>query len=158
MHLWLVTDRKPGHVAQLEGLHAGLAARTDVQPRWIEVGDAVRAATAAPPDLIACAGRLTQRPALSLQRRFGGRSVVLMRPSPLGGRFDLAVVPEHDDPKPGPDVVLTRGALNPVRPMDGDPGRGLILIGGPSRHVAWNDAAVLHQIDQLLKGYQDFFE
>ena len=152
--IWLVTDGKPGHMAQLQGLAVAMAAAADVATRWIEAPfEAPADAATAPPDLIVCAGRATQRPALALQKTHGGRSVVLMKPQLIRGRFDLAIIPEHDDPAPSDDVIVTRGALNAMQPTLGDPDRGLILLGGPSKHVAWNDAAVLDQLDQLLEEF-----
>ena len=153
LNVWLVTDRTPGHVSQLAGLAAGLAEQMFVCERWIDDPFAPPGGTAsggATPDLILCCGRRTHRPALALQQRFGGRSVVLMRPSRPWLRFDLAVVPAHDRPRPSAGTVITQGALNTLRPSGGDPAQGVILVGGPSRHVAWNDAAVLHQIDRLV--------
>lgn len=155
--VWLVTDQKPGHVSQLLGLLSALEAFGDevggVEPHWIETPYAP-ADDCRPPDLIVCAGRTTQKPALTLQRRHGGRSVVLMKPQTLFGRFDLAVIPEHDQPATRPDVLATRGALNAMQPSLGDPDRGVILLGGPSKHVAWNDAHVLHQLDMLKEMFE----
>lgn len=152
MNVWLVTDRKPGHVAQLAGLAAALADRTYLCERWIDAPWQPSPETlgGSPPDLIVCCGRATQKPALALQAAHGGMSVVLMRPAWPWLRFDVAVVPEHDRPRSRPSVIATQGALNAVRRSEGDTGRGLILLGGPSRHVAWNDRHVLAEVDALV--------
>ena len=34
--LWLITDNKPGHRSQLQGLAQALAARTKVDAHWID--------------------------------------------------------------------------------------------------------------------------
>ncbi len=50
---------------------------------------------------------------LLLGRIFGARTVVSMKPGPIRlGRYDLAIVPMHDDPPNLPNVVKTLGAPN----------------------------------------------
>jgi Kdo2-lipid IVA lauroyltransferase/acyltransferase len=41
------------------------------------------------------------------------KSIVIMKPAGMSTRlFDMAVIARHDNPAPGPNVVVTRGALN----------------------------------------------
>jgi Kdo2-lipid IVA lauroyltransferase/acyltransferase len=48
-----------------------------------------------------------------IARENRGKSIVIMRPSLLGlARFDLAVLPRHDNPPKRKNVVVTQGALN----------------------------------------------
>jgi mitochondrial fission protein ELM1 len=70
--------------------------------------------------------------------------------------FDLCLVPEHDDPARRENVIATRGAITAVRPSDRhDPGAGLILLGGPSRHYTWDTQAILEQVRQIVAAQPD---
>jgi mitochondrial fission protein ELM1 len=86
--------------------------------------------------------------------RFGAKSVVIMQPTWPKSWFDLCLVPAHDGHKPcrGGNVVLTRGALNriPEEPPAKQP-RGMILVGGPSRHHGWDDLPVLDAIYEIVR-------
>lgn len=151
--IWCVTDDKPGHRSQLQGLAEALAERTACVVRWLPVGPGLRREASAlgeRPQLILCAGHRTHWPSLRLKWRHGGILVALLKPSLPRQLFDLCVIPEHDGARPGRRVVLTCGTLNDIRPAAApDPGRGLILIGGPSRHHRWEDDDMLDRIDRL---------
>lgn len=142
--IWTVSDAKPGHANQLRALVAGIERRTAVVAHPLACADSnaltgrfPRAMTAdlPAPDLILCAGRTTHRPARAVKKQFGGRLVVCMRPSARAAAFDLCLVPRHDDPAPAPTIEPTAGAIVNVRPSDAhDDARGVILIGGDSKH------------------------
>jgi mitochondrial fission protein ELM1 len=52
--------------------------------------------------------------------------------------FDLVIAPAHDRLTPRANLLVTRGALNRMRPVqEKNPGEGLILIGGPEREHPW---------------------
>jgi mitochondrial fission protein ELM1 len=103
------------------------------------------------PDLLIGAGHSTHLPLLACSRRFGGRTVVIMKPSLPVALFDLCLIPEHDTLCfPANNVVRTEGALNRVRPSDRhDSDCGLILIGGPSKHFLWSDEKVIRQVQSI---------
>lgn len=166
--LWRLTDGKAGHEKQSLGLARALerltgAACHDIavqggQPTtgirgWLHwllgrfpAGEALPA-----PDLIIAAGHATHVPALAARRARGGRIVVLMRPSLPLRLFDLCVIPAHDRPASRPNVLVTRGVLNAVETAGmHDEARGLILIGGPSRHYRWEDAAIAAQVREIV--------
>ncbi len=161
--LWLITDGKPGHRSQLEGLARALSARTAFDVRWIDAPprlDALKALVTrrfAPgaglpaPALIACCGHATHLPALAARRAFGGRVIALMKPSLPLACFDLCVVPRHDAPRAVSNVFLTRGVLNTARAgAERSADRGLFLIGGPSKHFGWDEDALLAQVRDIL--------
>jgi len=53
---------------------------------------------------------------LALARATGGKCACIMTPSVLGTEpFDFAIVPEHDFPKPSPNLLVTLGAPNMIR-------------------------------------------
>ncbi|WP_369797831.1 ELM1/GtrOC1 family putative glycosyltransferase [Microbulbifer sp. HZ11] len=102
------------------------------------------------PNFIIGAGHRCHLPMIAARRSFGGRSVVLMKPSLPVSLFDFAVIPEHDRPPPLPNVLTTLGALTgPLPKAPAQPNTGLILLGGPSRHFAWDCVALERDINQL---------
>lgn len=147
-----------GHERQSAGLINALQSRLDVQVREIALE---RGATLAllkssdhpAPDLIIGAGHDTHIPMLVARWRFGGRTVVLMRPSLPLRWFDLCVAPEHDGIGDHPRVITSMGALNDFQPSDQDrqTNTALILLGGPSKHFQWDSGAVIAQVSELVK-------
>lgn len=102
------------------------------------------------PDLLLGAGHATHFPLLAARRAYGGKAVLLMRPSLPLSWFDLCVIPQHDHPPPRNNVIAIRGVLNDVQPAsNGAPERGLMLIGGVSSHYRWDDAKVARAVMQI---------
>lgn len=104
------------------------------------------------PDLIIGAGHRTHAAMLSARRAWGGKIVVLMRPSLPLAWFDFAVVPQHDRPAALPGVIPTTGVLNTIQPTgNASETKGLILIGGPSKHYAWQDTDMATQVEERIR-------
>jgi mitochondrial fission protein ELM1 len=164
LHIWRFTDGKPGHQNQSLGLVQALQKRIkcDVREwtiaatflerwRWRKNWN-VEVQVLAKPQLIIGAGHRTHAMVLRAQRQFGGKSVVLMKPSLPLSWFDLCVVPEHDQVKMRPNVLPVRGVLNTICKSDQQAtNQGLILIGGPCRHVKWSDIEVIEQITKIVE-------
>jgi hypothetical protein len=161
--LWLITDNKPGHRSQLQGLTQALAARTAIETHWIDApagrsalwqwltGRFPPGAALPAPDFILVAGHRTHLAGLAARRARGGKLIALMRPSLPLSWFDLCVIPQHDHPPTRANVVATRGVLNTARPSaEREADKGLFLIGGPSKHHGWDTPALLAQIDAIL--------
>ncbi len=160
--VWRLIDGKPGHENQSLGLCNALAAHVDIARvdirvegrgrslmQWLAgrfpAGDQLAA-----PDLILGAGHLTHFSLLAARRRYGGRAVVIMRPSLPASLFDLCIVPEHDRLSAA-NVFQTRGVMNRVRTRAEDTGEhSLILLGGPSRHFAWDQQRVVDQVKVIV--------
>jgi mitochondrial fission protein ELM1 len=162
--VWRLTDGKPGHERQTQGLAQALQQRLPVQVfslpvtrRWAALGDWLRGRFPAglglpDPALILAAGHATHVAALAARRARGGRTVVLMEPSLPRFCFDLCLVPEHDRPTTGPRVLVTRGVLNSLRPASARPGNvGLVLVGGPSKHFEWDQDGLLRQVEAIVR-------
>lgn len=141
--IWRVTDGKRGHENQSAGLTqalaellpveshtvpapAGLGALCDLAMRRFPAG------TGLPdPALIIGAGRATRTPRAC---------------------FDLCLIPAHDGIESAPNVLVTRGALNTVRPSAvKDAAAGLMLLGGESRHYLWDDASIVAQVQDVAQ-------
>jgi len=161
--VWRLLDGKPGHENQSLGLVQGLkrllpgasyvdidiSARRPALLSWLR-GRFPPGAGLPAPDLILGAGHRTHWPLLAARRAFGGRAVVMMKPSLPLSLFDLCVIPEHDGVAAGPKVFVTRGVLNPLTAGGSHHAdQTLILIGGPSRHHGWDDQALLAQIRKI---------
>ena len=163
MIIWRFTDGKAGHEAQSQGLVEALQRRCEVAVFTLPVqrgGTGLIAwlsrryrpgAQLPAPDLLVGAGHATHWHLLAARRRYGGRTVLLMKPSLPLSWFDLCVVPEHDAVAPAANVLVTQGVLNRIRPPDlPRQDTGLVVLGGPSRHCDWDDASMLEQLDQLV--------
>jgi mitochondrial fission protein ELM1 len=160
--IWRFSDGKAGHDNQSLGLVDALARRMPVMSFDIQVpGGAGRdwlrrrfpAGSLLPdPWLLIGAGHTTHIPLLAARRARGGRATVLMSPDLPNSLFDLCVIPEHDRPAPAANVVVTRGSLNRMQALpNGSPERGLLLVGGPSRHFLWDHDVVLLQLARVIR-------
>ena len=162
--IWRMLDGRPGHENQVIGLTEAIQRIRTVELcdirlneerkslRGMFSGGLASMASLPAPDLLIGAGHSTHLPLLACSRRFGGRTVVIMKPSLPVALFDLCLIPEHDTLCfPANNVVRTEGALNRVRPSDRhDSESGLILIGGPSKHFLWSDERVIRQVKAIV--------
>ncbi len=160
--VWRFSDGKVGHDNQSLGLLTALTRLRPVQAHMLaspSLGTALRGSlgrlstwqTLPPPDLLLGAGHRTHPGLLAARQGYGGRAVVLMRPSLPLALFDLCLIPEHDRPPARTNVLTTRGALNRLEPSTTlEPARGLMLIGGPSAHFGWDEAALYAQIAAIV--------
>lgn len=124
------------------------------------LGAPLRTALTQPPGLAVGCGRQAAL-ATRLLRRAGARAVQILDPRLPPRHWDLLVVPEHDRLR-GDNVLTVRGSLHPVdddwllRALPAFPALAalpaphtVLLVGGPSRHAALDDAefeALLRQL------------
>ena len=163
--LWLLTDGKPGHRNQLRGLSERLQAHSEADVEWIDVhrypvsltalvrGRGNAPATLQKPDMLIAAGSASHRLLLTWKRQFNCFACVLMKPDFPLSWVDAAIIPEHDGVPARDNILLTRGVVNAVTPVAELPrlARGLILVGGPSKHFSWSSSTVAAQIHQLCR-------
>jgi len=106
--------------------------------------------------MIIGAGHETHLPLLCAKRARGGKTIIIMNPSVPAGWFDFCFIPEHDNPKMADNVLTTKGAINCITPSTEQVhDRGLILIGGPSRHFHWDSEYLLQQLKEILSTHAD---
>lgn len=163
--VWIVGDGKPGHLNQSRGLAEALARVEPVSihelpalPGWRAALAGVFKRAPAPglpaPDLILGAGHATHATLLAAGRATGAPTAVLMKPSLPRHLFDYCIVPAHDRVAADERTFVSQGALNRiVPPAVPDPARaqrGLILIGGVSKHFEWNSDAIATQIRSVV--------
>jgi len=160
--VWRFSDGKPGHDNQSLGLVDALQRRIPVDTYDIPVrpgagldwmiGRFPAGSLLPDPWLMLGAGHSTHLPLLAARRARGGRAAVLMTPDLPKSLFDLCVIPEHDRPKVAANILVTRGSLNRMRiTSSASADRGLLMIGGPSKHYHWDYGAVLRQISRVIR-------
>ncbi len=161
--IWRFSDAKPGHENQTQGLVQALVELTDVKVYDLSPLSFKQASKTIlkksfpiedrmPPSIIIGAGHATHLSVLAAKRSVGGKSVILMKPSLPTRLFDYCIVPQHDGLKERNGVITTLGVLNRIKPStQHDPGRGLILIGGPSAHYDWHNDAMLERIRMIVE-------
>tara|TARA_A100001037_G_scaffold177246_2_gene158911 strand:- start:69 stop:977 length:909 start_codon:yes stop_codon:yes gene_type:complete len=164
--IWHFLDGKPGHDNQSTGLVNALRELRAINVHVIDVTErhtlwglllllhASYPGTAKlpTPKLLIGAGHNTHAPLLSARRGRGGHAIVLMKPSLPTTWFDLCVVPAHDTPISKPNLLITQGVLNKLRPARNlDAKQGLILLGGPSAHYHWHEEELISQLRAVLQ-------
>ncbi|MEO0509052.1 MAG: mitochondrial fission ELM1 family protein [Verrucomicrobiota bacterium] len=165
--VWRFLDGRPGHESQSEGMVDALSRLGRLEVHNLRVGSKAKAlieyACASfkagwhlpAPSLLIGAGHATHLPMLAARRRFGGRVIVLMKPSMPLSCFDLCIVPEHDRPKDRANVIKTKGVLNTIRASEPqESGKGLILLGGESKHYRWDSDYIFEQLLVLLNEHR----
>ncbi len=165
-HIRILSDGKRGHENQSLGLADALQCRTGAEietvvfPENTGVFSKTRRASHrdTSPQLLIAAGHRTHLPLLIAGRRLKCPTVLIMRPSLPVRFFDLCLIPQHDliDTPESPHIVPTVGALNrlPEDPPVKEP-KGLVMLGGPSKHFDWNDKLVLDAVKTIVLSTPD---
>lgn len=166
--IWRLVDGKPGHESQSLGLVMSLKAKLPCQcfdisiagkrfaiinylkVKWL-LGKGLPL-----PDLIIGAGHRTHLHMLAAQKSYGGKTIVLMKPSLPASLFDLCLIPEHDNFQGIGNVLKTKGVLNPIKTVGPHhKNRALIMIGGPSKHFGWDADQLIGGIKAISKANSD---
>ncbi len=165
MVIWQLSDGKAGHISQATGLVNALLERVVAEAHLLEAPSLPACmyslctkscawAEALPaPHVVIGAGHATHLPMLAARRTFRARAIVLMRPSLPLSWFDHCLIPAHDNPPTAKNITITNGAINTMRYGDKhECERGLILIGGGSRHYRFDTVQMIAHIKTLLSG------
>lgn len=161
--IWRIYDNRPGHDNQSRGLANALDSLIVMECKNIPAPASWQnllnlllkrfpsGENLPSPDLVIGAGHKTHLALLAAKRARGGKTIVIMRPTLPTDWFDLCLIPDHDKPTIKDNIFITHGALNTMIPAAGhDRSKGLILVGGPSRHYDWNTGQVLDQITTII--------
>ncbi len=161
--VWRFSDGKAGHDGQSRGLVEALSRLRPIEALTLDplptltalsilfIGRFLAWRNLPAPDMVLGAGHRTHLSLLVARQVHRGKAVVLMRPSLPLSLFDLCLIPEHDAPPARRNVLATRGALNRIQPSAAlEPSRGLLLIGGPSAHFAWDNENLYRQIAAIV--------
>ena len=170
--VWRLLDGKIGHEKQSAALVEALAALSPVEGHNFNVRisgqfrrEALKSAlftgttpSRAPrPALIVGAGHGTHIPMLIARRAWGGKCVALMKPTLPAALFDLVFVPTHDRSSRKPNLIETEGVICAAPAANKDQRRGLILLGGESRHFAWRNEAVAATVSAIVRAAPEVF-
>ena len=79
-------------------------------------------------------------------------SIAVLRPSYKLNSFDLIVAPEHDFRKRRipKNVILFQGSLASTSHDPVDENKGIIAIGGPSKHYNFDQEILMNQLHYIL--------
>ena len=171
--IWRFVDGKAGHEKQTQACVEALANVREITlidipvtagpvryiTRWIRGHElfntsAIKSSDK-PPQLIIGAGHLTHIPMLIAKYQQACPVAVIMSPSLPSAWFDVIIAPEHDFLyKAQPDNVLTTlTALAPMVASKPDENKGIILLGGVSKHFDWDDQQLIDNIQRVLAFY-----
>ena len=163
----ILSDGRPGHVNQSIGLARALQKRAGGEIEIVtlkdddslveKLGRAAAFTSERTADVVIAAGRRTHLPLVWTTRMQKAKSVLIMRPSLPRRCFDFLLIPEHDLSKdPGGHIIRTKGALNKIsEDATEKQQKGLILIGGESRHSSWDKEGLLKALHEILSRSTD---
>jgi mitochondrial fission protein ELM1 len=162
--VWRFTDEKPGHDKQTLGLIQQLKEHLPVKAYTFGARPGITnllefmlkrytpGNTLPKPNLLLGAGHTTHLEIITAKKRFGGKSVIIMKPTLPYSLFDLCIIPKHDNPPTRKDIIISEMPLPP--PASGNPkdeNLGFFLIGGPSRHFKWSDREIIEKINTIIE-------
>ncbi|MGV2454479.1 mitochondrial fission ELM1 family protein [Acinetobacter seifertii] len=166
MHIVYVSDGKAGHRSQALGLFQAMqrqqanATFEEVSIHDLPIFSLINAFFSSKkslfkhvPDFIFGVGSHTHFRVWLLGKIFKkAKTVILMKPNLPIAWFDYAVIPEHDGIPANSRVIVTRGALNPIRNKNRhQKARILIALGGSSKRHQWNQEKVLSSVQQIVE-------
>lgn len=166
MHIVYVSDSKAGHRSQALGLFQAMqrqqadATFEEVSIQDLPIISLIKALFSSKntlfeqaPDFIFGVGSHTHFRVWLLGKIFKkAKTVILMKPNLPIAWFDYAVIPEHDGIPGNSHVIVTRGALNPIRNENRhQAARILITLGGSSKRHQWNQEKVLLSVQQIVE-------
>ncbi|MBZ6534474.1 mitochondrial fission ELM1 family protein [Acinetobacter seifertii] len=166
MHIVYVSDGKAGHRSQALGLFQAMqrqqanATFEEVSIHDLPIFSLINAFFSSKkslfkqvPDFIFGVGSHTHFRVWLLGKIFKkAKTVILMKPNLPIAWFDYAVIPEHDGIPANSRVIVTRGALNPIRNENRhQKARILIALGGSSKRHQWNQEKVLSSAQQIVE-------
>ncbi|WP_151740079.1 mitochondrial fission ELM1 family protein [Acinetobacter nosocomialis] len=166
MHIVYVSDGKAGHRSQALGLFQAMqrqqanATFEEVSINDLPIFSLIKALFFSKntlfeqaPNFIFGVGSHTHFRVWLLGKIFKkAKTVILMKPNLPIAWFDYAVIPEHDGISANSRVIVTRGALNPIRNENRhQAGRILIALGGSSKRHQWNHEKVLLSVQKIVE-------
>jgi len=157
--IWRLLDGKPGHEKQslslIKALNCEFGVKTvnvDSRNFLFSILFSINKIKKLPkPNFIIGAGHKTHASLLYLKFIFGGKTILIMKPSLPSNWFDLCIIPEHDNFEGASLIYKIKGALaNTSNLINKDEKKGIILVGGISKHYEWGGDNVVRQIEELL--------
>ena len=160
MRILILSDGKKGHENQSLGLAEAILRRREGSYEISRIEDApLGPQNSHQINLIIAAGHGTHPFLIRSARRHRCPSVVIMKPSLPSFLFSHCLVPEHDL-KPGKktpkNYIPTKGALNRIsETIPEKEAKGLIMLGGPSKHFTWQTEPLLEAIASIVLSHPE---
>ena len=163
INIWLILDGKRGHEKQIEDLAFSInkikksnitrikkISFINIIKNFFKIGyDPCR--TYPNPDLIIAAGHQTHLDALQKRGRYGGKIILVMKPSLPSFLFDLSIIPSHDKIFFPKNIFMIHGSINKIENQKKqNKNTALILIGGPSKNYLWSSKNVINEINNII--------
>jgi len=163
LNIWLILDGKRGHEKQIEDLAFSInkKIKTNITKikkisflntvlNFMRIGnDPCKYFPR--PDFIITAGHQTHFDALQKKIRYGGKIILIMKPSIPSFLFDLIIIPSHDNIFWKKNTLFIDGTVNNIMNKNKqEKNSGLILLGGPSKNYLWSTKEVIDQINNIL--------
>lgn len=161
LNVWVILDGKQGHENQTKALLVSLRKLADLKVKFFFASGLLRNLwnifkkrnnQLSSPDLILGAGHNTHYDILLKKLMFGGRSIVIMKPTIPTLFFDLCIIPKHDYIFYKKNTFQTNGPLNNIiNQKKHNNVKGLILVGGLSKHYIWDSLFVINTIQKIIE-------
>ena len=162
--LWRFMDGKPGHEKQTAGLIYNLKQHIDLELVTINCSPGTKnpikfffekytqGVITTKPDILLGAGHATHLDIITAKLKFGGKSVIIMKPTLPYFMFDLCLIPKHDNPPERKNILVSEMPLPPTdSSLPIDKNLGVFLIGGLSRHFKWSDKLIADKIENIVR-------
>lgn len=164
LNIWLILDGKRGHEKQIEDLAFCITKRIKTNIikikkknvlhvffNFISIGnDPCKSLPL--PDFILASGHQTHFDAIQKKNRYGGKLIIIMKPSLPSFLFDLIIMPAHDKKKNGNNIFVINNSINKITNLGKQrKNSGLFLIGGPSRNFYWSSEKVIDEINKIIQ-------
>ena len=162
--IWILSDKRRGHLNQSIALADALSEFSETECHLIEVGGFLNnflslltstfsdGDNLPQPHLIIATGHKTHFATLAAKRRYGGRTIIIMRPSLPADFFDLIILPNHDKPLKTQNKLIIEGALSRISPdQEGKNAQCIIILGGPSKHYHFDEQDVFSSIQKIYQ-------
>lgn len=166
INIWIITDGKRGHEKQSEELVFSLKkklkvnlVKINVRSFFLEFFNFIFFEKNSykrdlRPNLIIGAGHKTHLAILLNKIKYGGKAIVIMKPSIPLFFFDLVIIPSHDKIFPKKNIFITNGPITSiVNKHKHKEHKGLILLGGPSKNFEWDDDKILSNIKFISSSF-----
>lgn len=163
LNIWLILDGKRGHEKQVEDLVYCINKKNKTNITSIKkigflkiILNILRlrydqCQNFPKPHLIIAAGHQTHFDALQKRAMYGGKLIIIMKPTLPSFFFDLCLIPLHDKVFFKKNIIFTDGPINRIFNKKYQiKNQGLILVGGPSKNYFWSDFEVAKKIADII--------
>jgi mitochondrial fission protein ELM1 len=169
LHCWLLTDGAHGMISQVEGLASAMNATFDhktvklknifkfIPPKFspksksvFNFSELTKSSNPLPDYLISC-GRKSVIPNIVLKSYFKNfynhniKNIHIQDPKISSDNFDYIIVPEHDNPLEGNNIIRSVGALHYVTEKEVENSNHeeklvvCIILGGPNKYYLFSE-------------------